>query len=128
MAFVFYNPNPENKRTGDCSVRALCKALDQDWETSFLGMVVFAMKDYDMPSANHVWGEYLIEKGFLRFVIPSVCPYCMSVGEFAQKFPRGTYVLACDNDHVVTLVDGDWYDTWDSVDSVVLYFYQKQEE
>lgn len=28
MAYKFFNPNPYNKRVGDCSVRALCKELE----------------------------------------------------------------------------------------------------
>lgn len=128
MAFVFYNPNPLHKRVGDCSVRAICKALDQEWDTAFLSMTVIAMKVYDMPSANYVWGLLLQQNGFNRLVIPSICPECLTVKAFAEEHPKGIYVLACENDHVVTVIDGDYYDTWDSGDDVVMYFYEKQEE
>lgn len=128
MSFVYFNPNPKARRVGDCSVRAVCKALEQDWDTSFLGITVIAMKEYDMPSANYIWGNYLVHQGFTRIVIPNNCPMCSTVREFADSHENGTYVLACDGDHVVTVVDGDYYDTWDSGDSVVLYFYKKNEE
>lgn len=126
MAFVFFNPNPLHKRVGDCSVRAMCKALELDWDKAFLSMTVIAMKVYDMPSANYVWGLLLQQNGFSRLVIPSVCPACMTVKEFCEKHNEGTYVLCCENDHVVTVVDGDHYDTWDSSDDVVMYFYEKE--
>lgn len=29
MGLVFYNPNPTGKRVGDCTVRAISKALGQ---------------------------------------------------------------------------------------------------
>lgn len=31
----FYNPNPHGNRVIDCTVRALCKALDTDWDTAY---------------------------------------------------------------------------------------------
>lgn len=39
----YYNPNPvKDKRTGDCVVRAICKATGFDWETVFAGLMVQA--------------------------------------------------------------------------------------
>lgn len=31
--WVFYNPSPVGRSVGDCSVRAIAKALNIDWET-----------------------------------------------------------------------------------------------
>ena len=128
MPFIAFNPNPKAKRVGDCSVRAICKALDQDWDTSFLELAIIAMREYDMPSANYIWGLLLQQKGFSIRSLPVICPHCSTVEEFCQDHPKGTFVLVCDGEHVVTAIDGCWYDTWDSGDSVVLYFYEKQEE
>ena len=33
--FEGYNPNPKGKNVDDCTVRAMSKALDQDWETTY---------------------------------------------------------------------------------------------
>lgn len=30
--FVPYNPNPRGINTGDCVIRAICKAMDKTWE------------------------------------------------------------------------------------------------
>lgn len=48
----------------------------------------------------------------------------MDVYKFCCNFPRGTYVLGV-NDHVVTVVDGMFYDTWDSSDRKVIYFWER---
>ena len=62
-----YNPNPvKDKRTGDCVVRAICKATGFDWETVFTGLMVQACTLSDMPSANYVWGAYLYKHGYRR--------------------------------------------------------------
>lgn len=51
----YFNPNPvKDKRTGDCVVRAICKATGFDWETVFAGLMVQACTLSDMPSANYV--------------------------------------------------------------------------
>lgn len=33
--WVKYNPNPVGRQVGDCSIRAVAKALDIDWETAY---------------------------------------------------------------------------------------------
>lgn len=38
--FVYYNPNPEKKNVGDCTIRALSKALGQSWEKTYIGVVL----------------------------------------------------------------------------------------
>lgn len=51
----YFNPNPvKDKRTGDCVVRAICKATGFDWETVFTGLMIQACTLSDMPSANYV--------------------------------------------------------------------------
>ena len=57
--WVYFNPNPEGKRVGDCAVRALCKALGQDWEQVYTGLCLEGFALGDMPSADRVWGAYL---------------------------------------------------------------------
>lgn len=113
---------------GDCSVRAIAKALDVDWETAY-GMIAangFAMGD--MPSSDSVWGAVLRQNGFYRAAIPNTCPDCYTVSDFAREHPRGTFVLALGG-HVVTIEDGDWWDTWDSgSQSPQFYWYRKEEE
>ena len=41
-------------------------------------------------------------------------------------YPHGTYVLATNN-HVVAVVDGNYYDTWDSGDETPIYVWRKEE-
>ena len=35
MAYVEWNPNPVGRKVGDCSIRAISKALGVDWETAY---------------------------------------------------------------------------------------------
>lgn len=125
MAYVFFNPNPKNARVGDCAVRAVAKAIGQDWKDAYIGLCSEGLVFKDMPSANYVWGLYLKKFGFEEHMISSICPACVTVSQFANDHPNGRYVLATQN-HVVAVVNGDYFDTWDSGNEIVLYFYKKE--
>lgn len=120
--FKYYNPNPVTARVGDCSVRAVAKALNVDWEKAYAMIVKNGFLMGDVPSSNNVWGAVLRQHGFHREVIPNTCPDCYTVKQFCLGNPIGTYVLGTHN-HVVTVVNGDWFDTWDSGDEIPQYFW-----
>lgn len=125
MPFVYFSNNPKNVRVGDCAVRAVSKAVGQDWTDAYIGLAAEGLALRDMPSANYVWGMYLKKYGFEEHMISSVCPNCVTVAEFAKDHPKGRFVLATQN-HVVCVIDGNYFDTWDSGNEVVLYFYSKE--
>lgn len=114
-----YNANPLHSRVGDCTVRAISKALGEDWYKTYIGLCVYGFRLCDMPSANYVWGEYLKSRGFSRAMVD-----CCTVSEFCESHNAGRYVLALDS-HVVAAADGDYYDTWDSGNEPVLYYWRK---
>lgn len=121
-----YNPNPGGARVGDCTVRALCRALGQSWEATHAGLYIDSYCLYDMPSANRVWGAYLRRRGFSRRALPEACGEGYTVADFARDHPRGTFVLAADG-HVVCVQDGDWYDTWDSGGEIPVCYFAREE-
>lgn len=124
--YIFFNPNPSNQRVGDCVIRAISKATGNDWEKTYIDIACEGLKYYDMPSSNYVWGMYLKRNGFRQHPIPNICPSCTTVEMFSNTHKHGTYVLACQN-HVVASVDGDFFDSWDSGEEIVLYYWQKEE-
>lgn len=124
MSHKRYNNNPSGKRVGDCTVRAISKALGQTWEQTYVGLTLQGFLMGDMPSADHVWGAYLRKHGFSRRILPDTCPDCYTVEDFAADHPRGVYLLAIP-EHVVCVEDGDYYDTWDSGGKVPVYFWER---
>ena len=113
--WVFYNPNPTGARVGDCSIRAVCKALDMDWDKAYTAIVLTGYVMGDMPSSNAVWGSYLRSKGFRRESMPDSYP----------TLKKGTFVLVFSG-HVATVEDGNLYDSWDSSAEIPLYYYAKE--
>lgn len=125
--WIKYNANPAGRQVGDCTVRAVSKVLDEDWEQSYSGMALQGFMLCDMPSANHVWGAYLRSKGFERHIIPDTCPDCYSVKDFCKDHPKGRFLLALSG-HVVCIIDGNYFDTWDSGNEIPLYYWQRKDE
>ena len=125
--FVKYNPNPEAYRTDDCTIRALTKALNLNWNDAHMALADHSRELGDMMHKNWVWGDLLIENGYSRFAIPDTCPHCYTVADFAEDNPVGTYILGT-GEHVVAVIDGDWYDTWDSGDEVPIIYYRRRED
>jgi hypothetical protein len=117
--YRFYNPNPLDLMVGDCVIRALSKALNKGWVNIYSDLCVEGLSMADMPSSNRVWGNYLMDKGFHRAELPDL----ITVRKFTQKYPKGTYLLGTGS-HVVTVIDGDYYDAFDSGDMVPYYYWR----
>lgn len=124
--WIEYNPNPAGRRVGDCSVRAISKALDTDWETAYALITSNGYAMGDMPSSDSVWGSVLRQNGFYREAIPNNCPDCYTAENFATDHPRGVYVLGFGG-HVATVKDGNIYDSWNSSKEIPQFYWFKKE-
>lgn len=126
MSYIYYNPNPTQRRVGDCSVRAVAKALNIDWETAYIMIVMNGYAMGDMPSSDSVWGSVLRQNGFYRKIIPNSCPDCYTAEDFTKDNQEGIYVLGFGG-HVATVVDGDLYDSWNSSNEIPIYVWYRKE-
>lgn len=126
--FVEYNPNPdEGKRVGDCSVRAISKALDTDWETAYTLITMKGFSLHDMPSSNTAINAVLRQNGFKRASLPDDCPDCFTVKEFLELNPEGTFIIYMEG-HVACAIDGDVYDAWNSEAMPIIAVWYKDEK
>ncbi len=124
MRYQHFEPNPIRSGAGDCVIRAICKAEGQDWGTVYMDLSVEGMALGELPNSNMVWDSYLRRQGYKRYAIPNTCPDCYTVGQFAEDFPIGKYILGTGT-HAVTVQDGVIYDSYDSRDKIPLYYYFK---
>lgn len=122
--YTQYNPNSQNRRVGDCVVRALSKVLNKTWGEVYIDLAVAGYKVADMPSANYVWGKYLEDNGYTKKVLPDKCPDCYTVEDFCRDHNQGYFVLATGS-HVIAVIDGYYFDSWDSGQEVPVYYYEK---
>ena len=121
--WIRLNANPANRNVGDCVVRAIAVATGRPWTEVYDELICTARSVYDMPSSNEAWGLYLYRMGFEPFILPDACPECVTVREFARRFPHGRYIIGTGN-HAVAVVGGNYIDTWDSGDCVPSYFFK----
>ena len=122
--WVQFNNNPAGRNVGDCSVRAISKALSCDWETAYAMLVASGFQMCDMPSSDAVSGAVLRSYGFKRKNIPDACPDCYTIADFCEDNPHGVFVVGTGG-HVVTVVDGDYYDAWNSGNEIPQYVWYK---
>lgn len=125
-SFYRFNENPDDNRVGDCTVRAMSTVLGQDWDQTYIELCLQGFIMRNMPSANRVWGAYLRSKGLRRDLVSDECDECVTVSAFAEHHPKGRYLLALD-EHVVAVVDGHYFDTWDSGNEVPFYYWYREE-
>ena len=125
--YIYANPNPCRREEPDCVVRAVCLATGQDWDDVHWDLCILSHYECTMPSVNWLWDLYLHKCGFEKFLLPETCPKCVTVREFATRYPKGTYVIGTGS-HAVCVRDGNWLDLFDSADEVPTYFYRKKGE
>lgn len=124
--YVYFNPNPSGKQVGDCVIRGVSKVTNQTWDETFIDICMVGYELKDMPSSNYVWENYLQRKGFVRTLIPDTCPECYTITDFCIDNPDGTFLLATGT-HVVAVINGDYYDAWDSRNEVPIYYWRKEQ-
>lgn len=126
--WIEYQPNPvRTNGVGDCSVRAIAKALELTWEQAYVRLALNGFLMGDVISSDVVWGSVLRQNGFSRYSVPNTCPECYTVTDFCRDHPIGTYVIKSDG-HVATVVDGNLYDSWNSENQIVIYYWTDKEE
>ena len=119
--YVYYQPNEKSKENrdsfGDCSIRALSKALNVTWIEAFELQIPICRREqvcniFFAPAK--VRNRLIAELGFEYHGISnkkgSKRP---TVDEFAKTHRSGSYICNVAN-HEVAVVDGKYFDTWDS--------------
>ena len=127
MSYITMNPNPLHKRTGDCVIRAICIAEDKEWDDVFMELMMKSYIMKEMPTQNNVWGSYLKDIGYKRYLVSDDCPECFTISDFAQENPKGTFILSTGT-HATVVKDGQLMDTWDSSSEIPIYYFKKESE
>ena len=125
MAYQYYQNNPSGKDLGDCVVRAVSLATDENWQKTYIALALQGFLLSDMPNSDAVWGAYLRNSGFLRHSIPNTCPDCYTIADFANDHPSGVFVLGTGS-HAVAIINGNYMDAWDSGSEVPVFYYSKE--
>ena len=123
--FVHYNPNPNgNEKATDCTIRAYCAAQDIKWDEAYDIACQYGKSNAFMPNDKSVCDIIMEEEfGMVQCKLDKEEKGC-TVKQFAIAHPTGTYICVCGG-HLVAVIDGQYYDTWDSGKKKVRYYFSK---
>lgn len=125
MSYIYFNPNPKGKHVTDCTIRMICLLEHMNWREAFDAVTDICREEYDMPSSDTMWGKFLSRRGYTKHIVPDTCPDCYSVKDFCFDHPNGAYCLKTSG-HVIGVINGDYYDSFDSGDKVPIYYWRKE--
>lgn len=127
--FHFYNANPKNKFTGDCVVRALCVAMDKSYEDVYRELLEHALKTGYSVCSTENYDRYLQSHGWFKQKQPRKLDNTKYTGkEFCEEVQNNCArtgaeparaVANIGGHHVVAIVDGKVWDTWNSTDGCI---------
>lgn len=125
----YYNANVNDKSTGDCVIRSLSLAYNIDYrsvrselhkirrDNNFYQWNI--KQNYEIFIKNHGYKEY-----------KDIASENLTEEQFAANNQDGTYLLVVgkskdsnNHSHMVCIIDGDIYDSWNSTGWYVKYYY-----
>lgn len=128
--FVYYQPNKKDLKDkyGDCTIRALSKALDVSWLEAF-DLMIPLCREYQVSNIfnapSSIEREMVEKLGFKYTGVSNKKGMKRpTVDSFAKDHPEGTFILNVAN-HEVACVDGKYYDTQDSGECRLYGWYEK---
>lgn len=120
-----YQPNPDKRNVGDCSLRAYCAAFNMTWTDAFdeasrvardNSYMMDTHKTCEIVMKNH---GYVLDQEFKKSKRKD-----LTVNEFAMTHPYGTFLLNT-HGHLLCVKNGEYWDSWDSGDKKVKKIYIK---
>lgn len=132
--YVYFQPNDKDIKDefGDCQVRALSKALGLTWLEAF-DITIPICREFQTYTIFGACGNMEKKKealGRLGFAYTGVSnkrgTKRPTVDSFAKDHPTGSFICNVAN-HVVAVVDGKYYDTWDCGECSLYGYYTRTE-
>lgn len=127
---VFYNANTDNNHSPDCVARSISLAFGTSYNT-----VKYQLRKFARDRNNGlVWNNVVNFSAWIKqtygsqYVFQSIKDFCgddaLTVKEFSETYSTGSYLLLVGHvpgrlSHMVAVVDGDIYDSWDSQKQII---------
>ena len=129
--FVYYNANTRGKNVGDCVKRSLSLAYHMDYnEVASKLNAIKRAKGASAFNLQHVYFDFIRQNG--DEVITLHSGEHVTTEQFADEHPTGTWLLITGpsldkaergiSNHILAVVDGTIYDSWDSTKEFVVKY------
>lgn len=120
--FIYENLNPKDKRTCDCTLRALSLFLDKSWEEVYTDLFAVGMKYKLMLNDPACYKKYLKQLGFEINRQPkhhdntkyTGREFCLEKADFSKK-----YLVHIGGNHISCIVNNKLHDIWDCSDGCI---------
>ena len=124
--FINKNLNPKGYKTDDCTVRALASATGIGWDKAFIDIANQAFQMKLGPTDIKVFEKIITRYGFKAVSCKAEKGKSRpKVKDIALQY-RGSIAVARVAHHVVTCIDGNYIDTWDSGEAAVYKLWVKE--
>ena len=114
--FTYYQPNSKDIKDafGDCVIRALTKVENKSWVEVFDELAPIAREMQCMPNGKPCYEEFLKRRGYEYVGVSNKRGTKRpTVSSFALAHKQGVFIARVAH-HIVAVIDGRFYDTWDS--------------
>ena len=128
--FHYHNANPRNRITGDCEFRAISAALEQDYNVTVMEMAEMMCKTGYALNDSKGEEKYLLSKGWIKRSQPRKPDGTKYTGkEFCKNRVNKNqrYIAHIGGHHIVAIIDGKVWDTWDSTGGCIGNYWIKNE-
>ena len=114
--YIYFQPNKKDIKDnfGDCAIRSICRAENIDWLTAY-DLMWKISRQVQSPMNCKYGFEHIVKTLGYKYqgISNKKGTKRPTVDSFAMGHKKGTYICVVAN-HYVTIVDGYFYDTWDS--------------
>lgn len=130
LNYLQKNVNPKNRKTGDCSTRAIAELLNISWNEALTLQFEMAIKTkYDITS-REVMERVLLKFGFYKVKQPRKFDRTKykvkEMDDVLSKSERQNGVIVNVAHHYVCIKENNYIDTWDSGRKTVGNYYTKE--
>ncbi len=124
--FHYYNANPYNRITGDCTFRAVCTALDNSWERTVMEMAALSCRNGYAINDTKGITKYMEFKGWRKMKQPKKingtkytgAEFCLYLNDHFPHGELGSILANIGGHHIVCIkwTDGKYKinDIWNS--------------
>lgn len=113
LKYLEKNVNPKNRRTGDCSTRALVSVLGISYDECLKMQTEESLKCYYDPTSKQVMERVLAKFGYVKMKQPRKLDNTKyTVGELDKLLGSKTALVTVANHHTA-VVNGSVIDIWD---------------
>lgn len=129
LGFRNFNVNPKNRKTGDCSTRALVGTLGISYEEALRLQFEESLKTYYDPTSKQVMERVLKRFGYVKMKQPRKADgtkyQVRELDEILSKKQLREGVLVTVANHHTCINEGMVQDIWDCRDKCVGNYYVK---